>query len=434
MIEVAPQSPSRAELAPVVPLSSDEEVQFMPWKVAFRVQFQSEKLGLRFHPAQFPDTGNGIYNIRLMELNKAADNNGPAQIYNESLKPEQEHLRLRPGLYLTHINDSHLESVPCDVIIKRLQTEPRPVTLRFVDVDAGIVTQHELRDSLRYPLDMSSIPKDIAKAAEAAISPSKKAKASSVAGPEVADGSIHSNPSRTYKIILLGTTGVGKSSILAVGVNGDEAYTERRAATLEAEFGTVEVPDPDISNPSKLKARIWDTAGQERYRAITRSHYRRADGALLVYDVADPESFEKLGDWLKVLRETADESIKCIMVVENKIDQLPEWTSSANGERPKEFVQEDRVQAFCKDNGLLFARTSAKMNATAFKWEGQKVSDVVNQLVLSIHACTLSRGMSANSLSGTSEQVNDRVVLTPDRPKQHGSRKTSKSECSGCGN
>lgn len=42
----------------------------LPWKIAFRVQFQSEKFGLRFHPAQFPDTGNGVYTIRLLELIK----------------------------------------------------------------------------------------------------------------------------------------------------------------------------------------------------------------------------------------------------------------------------------------------------------------------------------------------------------------------------
>lgn len=42
----------------------------LPWKIAFRVQFQSEKFGLRFHPAQFPDTGNGVYMIRLLELTK----------------------------------------------------------------------------------------------------------------------------------------------------------------------------------------------------------------------------------------------------------------------------------------------------------------------------------------------------------------------------
>ncbi|DBA05006.1 TPA: hypothetical protein N0F65_007008 [Lagenidium giganteum] len=399
----------------------------LPWKIAFRVQFHAEKLGLRFHPAQFPDTGNGIYNIRLLELTKGPDGSGPAQHYNSALKPEQEHLKLRPGLYLTHINDSHLESVPCDVVIKRLQTDPRPVMLRFVDVEAGVVTPHELRDSLRLMPGAAIMTPEQAKVAEAVLHPSKSPKTSAVTAPEPTESGV---PSPIYKVILLGTTGVGKSSILAVGVNGDSAYTERRATTLEAEFGTIEVPDPDISHSNKIRARIWDTAGQERYRAITRSHYRRADGALLVYDVADPESFDKLGEWLKTLRDTAGESLKCIMVVENKIDQLPEWTGKTKPGRPATYVQEATVQAFCKDQGLLFARTSAKMNAAAFKWEGRKVADVVSQLVLSIHMTTLARGANASGQAAIEASgTGDRVVLQ-DEPKK---AKKNSSDCSGCG-
>lgn len=55
----------------------------LPWKIAFRVQFQSEKFGLRFHPAQFPDTGNGIYTIRLLELTKVST-------YPMSCKPRNQ--------------------------------------------------------------------------------------------------------------------------------------------------------------------------------------------------------------------------------------------------------------------------------------------------------------------------------------------------------
>lgn len=198
----------------------------------------------------------------------------------------------------------------------------------------------------------------------------------------------------------------------------------------------------------KIKARIWDTAGQERYRAITRSHYRRADGALLVYDVADPDSFEKLGEWLKTLQETAEDSLKCIMVIENKADQLPELpsvgspTSLRRAARPSSFVQEDRVKAFCDEHGLLFARTSAKMNACAFKWEAQKVGDAVSHLLLSIHASTLARGMSQGlatmSASGSaalpsSGAADGKVVLT-DMPRGKNSGAASLSDnCSSCG-
>ncbi|TYZ64498.1 hypothetical protein PybrP1_000138 [[Pythium] brassicae (nom. inval.)] len=421
-------------------MATDDDAQFLPWKIAFRVQFQSEKFGLRFHPAQFPDTGNGVYTIRLLELTKGPDGSGPAQHYNASLQAGQEHLVLRPGLYLTHINDLHLVDEPCESVIQSLQSVPRPVTLRFVDVEAGVVTRHELRDSLALdPESLAAISRNPGASGAPSpayvnggpVSPSKRREAAPV--------------SPIYKIILLGTTGVGKSSILAVGVSGDSAYVERRPTTLEPEFGSIEISDPDISNPNKLRARIWDTAGQERYRAITRSHYRRADGALLVYDVADPDSFEKLGEWLKTLQETAEDSLKCIMVVENKADQLPELLTSSGGPaqhrppRPSSFVQGERVRAFCDEHGLLFARTSAKMNACAFKWEAQRVSDAVSHLLLSIHAATLARGSDQQGLGAAKGagapslgNADGRVVLVDLRGGAGGGSAPS-DNCGACG-
>lgn len=157
---------------------------------------------------------------------------------------------------------------------------------------------------------------------------------------------------------------------------------------------------------------------------------------MLVYDVADPDSFEKLGEWLKTLRETAGDSLKSIMVVENKIDQLPEWQAGAGGpQRPESFVQEAKVQAFCKENGLLFTRTSAKMNASAFKWEGQRIADVVSHLILNIHATALARGMNlahmAESVSGESTTSANVVLKDPGQPKRNSS--PFASECGNCG-
>lgn len=131
----------------------------------------------------------------------------------------------------------------------------------------------------------------------------------------------------------------------------------------------------------RIKARIWDTAGQERYRAITRSHYRRADGALLVYDMAEPESFDRLGEWLHALRETAGDSLAAITVAENKIDQ-----AVAGQKRPPGAVDPAKVAAFCQEQELMFARTTAKRNAEAANWEnGQRILDVVTNLVVTVH-------------------------------------------------
>lgn len=68
-----------------------------------------------------------------------------------------------------------------------------------------------------------------------------------------------------------------------------------------------------------IKAQIWDMAGQERYRAITRSYYRGAVGALLVYDVTHPLTFEHVGTWVKELRDRGDPDT-VILLVGNKSD------------------------------------------------------------------------------------------------------------------
>ncbi|EGZ30712.1 hypothetical protein PHYSODRAFT_310494 [Phytophthora sojae] len=408
-------SPRRqsSTLLPAEAYSTDDDSDYLPWQIAFRVKFPSDKLGLRFHPAQFPDTGNGIYNIRLLELTKGPDGNGPAYNYNKHLQPGQQHLTLRPGLYLTHINETHLVEVPCDEIIESLQTTPRPITLRFVDVEAGVVTRHELRDSLQ--LDGEALSAAIAQMPSSAQSPPRRQSSS--------PRKLGAGQNAMYKIILLGTAGVGKSSLLAVTANGDDAYMDRRPPTLEAEFGSIEFPDP--SNPSTLmQARIWDTAGQERFRAITRSHYRRADGALLVYDVSDATSFDRLGEWLHTLRETAGDSLTASMVLENKVDKLP---LPPKPSRPKGYAQPDQVQAFCEAENLLFTRTTAKLNARALEWDGAtKVFDAVKQLVLSIHkARTRVLSPSKTQDAGTST---DPVVLANTMTKK---TKTT-GDCGGC--
>lgn len=64
---------------------------------------------------------------------------------------------------------------------------------------------------------------------------------------------------------------------------------------------------------------IWDTAGQERYRSITSAHYRRAVGALLVYDVTHKSTFVNASKWLEELRQNAEPDI-VVMMVGNKVD------------------------------------------------------------------------------------------------------------------
>ena len=75
-----------------------------------------------------------------------------------------------------------------------------------------------------------------------------------------------------------------------------------------------------LRNGRTVKAQIWDTAGQERYKAICGAHYKRALGALIVYDVTNRKSFEDLEEtWIENLMSRAEPDIRVILVG-NKID------------------------------------------------------------------------------------------------------------------
>lgn len=97
-----------------------------------------------------------------------------------------------------------------------------------------------------------------------------------------------------------------------------------------------------------VKLQIWDTAGQESFRSITRSYYRGAAGALLVYDITRRDTFQHLGRWLEEARQHSQSSM-VIMLIGNKNDL-----------EHKRAVTKEEGQAFADANGLIFMETSAK--------------------------------------------------------------------------
>ncbi|KXN71355.1 putative ras-related protein rab-2, partial [Conidiobolus coronatus NRRL 28638] len=98
----------------------------------------------------------------------------------------------------------------------------------------------------------------------------------------------------------------------------------------------------------QIKLQIWDTAGQESFRSITRSYYRGAAGALLVYDVTRRETFQHIGSWLAGAREHSSQNTT-IMLIGNKSDL-----------DSKREVTREEGEKFAKENGLIFMETSAK--------------------------------------------------------------------------
>lgn len=151
-----------------------------------------------------------------------------------------------------------------------------------------------------------------------------------------------------FKYIIIGDTGVGKSCLLLQLT--DKRFRQQHDLTIGVEFGarTVQI------NNKNIKLQIWDTAGQESFKSITRSYYRGAAGALLVYDITRRDTFNHLTCWLEEVRQNGNPDMT-IMLIGNKCDlDARRQISTEEGER------------FAKENGLIFMETSAK---TAFNVE-----------------------------------------------------------------
>ena len=138
---------------------------------------------------------------------------------------------------------------------------------------------------------------------------------------------------------------MGKSCILLQFT--DNKFRNQHELTIGVEFGV-----KTIKIDGKLiKIQIWDTAGQEAFQAITRTYYKGAMGALLVYDITRRDSFIHVTKWLEEVRNNSSKNI-IIILIGNKKDL-----------EDKRQVTYEEGEAFAKENGLLFLESSAK---TAF--------------------------------------------------------------------
>ena len=150
-------------------------------------------------------------------------------------------------------------------------------------------------------------------------------------------------------VIIIGDSGVGKTAILSKYVKG--IFPVAPAPTIAIEFATKII---QIKEGGYIKAQIWDSAGQERYKAIVAGHYRRAAGALIVYDVTKRSTFEHATSWLQNIKEMAEKN--CITyLVGNKIDLVD------INEKNRE-VSTEEAQKYAKENGLKFYEASALTN------------------------------------------------------------------------
>ncbi|QLI69558.1 MICOS complex subunit MIC60 [Metarhizium brunneum] len=150
-----------------------------------------------------------------------------------------------------------------------------------------------------------------------------------------------------FKLVLLGESAVGKSSIVLRFVK--DQFDSFRESTIGAAFLTQTI---SLDENTTVKFEIWDTAGQERYKSLAPMYYRNANCAVIVYDITQSSSLDKAKAWVKELQRQAKEDI-IIALAGNKLDLVTEQPD-------KRAIPTADAEAYAREAGLLFFETSAK--------------------------------------------------------------------------
>ena len=163
---------------------------------------------------------------------------------------------------------------------------------------------------------------------------------------------------QSYKIVVVGSSGVGKTAIVQRLVDGTFQQDGQSTVGVEFKNHTVKLDDQSI------KLNIWDTAGQERFRSVSKAYFRNAVGAILTFGVNDSQSFNDLDVWLSDLH-TLSTPNAVILLVGNKTDL------------PDRQITDSEAQNYASRHGLEYIETSAL--------DGTNINDVFVRLARSIY-------------------------------------------------
>ena len=145
-----------------------------------------------------------------------------------------------------------------------------------------------------------------------------------------------------FKVVFLGDSSVGKSNIISKYKLNEFNRNSKSTVGVECYSKII------TQNNKNIKIQIWDTAGQERFKSITKSYYKGAKGAIIVYDITRRATFENVQEWFKDTKTMGDNTHLVLMLVGNKCDLVNErQVSTEEGKKEAEM------------NGMAFMETSA---------------------------------------------------------------------------
>jgi small GTP-binding protein len=154
------------------------------------------------------------------------------------------------------------------------------------------------------------------------------------------------NEPEEVKVVLLGQSGVGKTSIIKQFLSGE--FNPHENTSLSAKFLTKVIQFPQLNK--SIKFDIWDTVGQEKYHSLAKIFYKSAKIIILVYDITKKETFDDINFWYTETKENTDGN-PIYAVVANKIDLYENQT-----------VTNDEGKAYADKIKAIFQTTSALSN------------------------------------------------------------------------
>ena len=162
-----------------------------------------------------------------------------------------------------------------------------------------------------------------------------------------------------YKVILIGNSAVGKTSLFKKLTTGE--FSEKNISTIGMDKRTlpieIQVNEDNKIVKKEVNVSLVDTAGEERFRSITKNYYKGSDGILLLYDITFRDSFKNVESWIESIQDSLgkDNSSKYVIIlIGNKIDLI-------GVDDFKREVEEEEAKSICEKNSLVWGgETSVK--------------------------------------------------------------------------
>ena len=169
------------------------------------------------------------------------------------------------------------------------------------------------------------------------------------------------SPSKSYKVLLLGNSSVGKTCILIRF--SEDTFNDNYEVTIGLNY---RIKTITLDN-TPIKMQIWDTSGEEKFKAIAKNFYRGAHGVLLIYDICQKSSFLDVKGWIEQIIENTDNDDIVMILCGNKNDMEKE-----------RVISKEEGENLAKNYGIPFFECSAKNNIN--------IDEIFNTMANNIHS------------------------------------------------